>query len=170
MIDVSPHEVGGKLLGADRWNFIVPTVAGLATKKRDLLRGGVTVVVNSAISWTKGNRADVWATDVVAAKVGTFPPGLAVWGPPESEAAFLAAGIPFVVMPPNAVMGPGNVPREADAFFKALAFACEALKARRVRVFGAGGWTDKPRRWRRWALARLVREAGRHNIEIERVG
>ena len=155
--------------GADRWNFLLPTKRGLATPRRELLPGAVTVVVNGAIAWTKQNRAEVWATDTVASQVGRFPPGLNVWGPLESAPAFKAACIPFVPLKPNAVMGPGNVPRAADAFFLSLAFALENLGAKRVRVFGSRDWNRPDVRWKRWALARIQRLAGAQGIEVERV-
>jgi len=127
------------------------------------------VVVNGAIVWTKQNRAEVWATDTVASQVAKFPPGLSVWGPLESAPAFKAACIPFVPLKPNAVMGPGSVPRPADAFFLSLAFALENLGAKRVRVFGAKDWNRPDVRWKRYALARIQRLAGAQGIEIERV-
>ena len=164
-----PERFAGLSLGADRWNLILPTMQGMRTPRRDLLRGGVTVVVEQAIQWCRENRADVWATDTVARVVGKFPPGLSVWGPPESAPAFHAKHIPFVPLKPNAVIGPGQVPRPADAFFKALAFACENLKAKKVRVFGLSGLQKPEIRWRRWAFARLQREAGAMGIELERV-
>lgn len=157
------------VLGADRWNFILPTERGLATRRAELLPGAVTVVVNGALVWCKTNRADVWATDTVASKVNKFPPGLNVWGPPSSEVAFRAKSIPFVPLQPNAVMGPGQVPREADAFFKAMDLACTSLGAKRIRVFGALDWRRPDVRWKRWALAHCIRKAGAHGIEIERV-
>lgn len=157
------------VLGASFWSFILPTERGLATPRRELLPDSVVVVVNGAIAWTKNNRADVWATDSIASVVDRFPPGLNVWGPLQSKAAFDRAAIPFVPLRPNAVMGPFGVPRPADAFFLSLAFAMEALGAKRVRVFGAKDWNRPDVRWRRWALARLMREAGAQGIEIERV-
>jgi len=159
----------GLVLGADRFNFILPTKRGLETTRRELLPEAVTVVVNGAIHWCKGNRADVWATDGVWRQVAKFPPGLNVWGLPVSEPAFRQAGVPFVALKPNAIMGPFGVPREADAFFLAMDLACDQLHAKRVRVFGAKDWNRQDVRWKRWALARCMRVAGEQGIEIERV-
>lgn len=156
--------------GYDRWNFLLPTLEGLSARRVDLLRGGLTVVVNETIGWTKRNRADVWATDMVVSRVGKFPPGLVVWGPPESRAAFLTAGLQYHILEPNAVLGPGSVPRPADAFFLALDLVCTRLGAKKVRVVGARGWTKPEVRWKRWALAKAMRTAGEHGIEIERLG
>jgi hypothetical protein len=108
-------------------------------------------------------------TDTIAREVRKFPPGLNVWGPPSSEQAFRLAGVPFVPLAPNSIMGPFGVPRSADAFFLALDFACEHLGAKRVRVFGARDWNRPDVRWKRWALAEAMRVAGKHGIEIERV-
>lgn len=160
---------GGLLLGAERWNFILPTKQGLETPKRELLLSSVTVVVNGAIEWCKGHHADVWAMDNVVTKINKFPPGLAVWGPLRSAAAFRVRAIPFHPLQPNMVIGPGEVPREADAFFLALAYALEHLRAKQVRVFGAFGWQRADVRWKRYALAKLMRKAGEQGIEIERV-
>lgn len=158
-----------RVLGADLWSFILPTPRGLATLRRELLPGSVIVVVNGAIVWCKQNRADVWASDMAASKVNKFPPGLNVWGLPSSEPAFRAKGIPFVPLPPGAVMGPFGAPREADAFFRALDLACSRLHAKRVRVFGAQDWNRPDVRWKRNALAKAMRIAGAAGIEIERV-
>ena len=156
-------------LGAERWNFLLSTPQGIATPRRELLKGAVTVVVEGAIVWCKQNRADVWSTSRFVSEVKGFPPGLSVWGDPASALAFHAKGIPFVPMKPNAILGPGLVPRPADAFFKALAFACENLKAKKVRVFGLSGLQRCESRWKRWSFARLQREAGALGIELERV-
>lgn len=153
-------------IGADRWNFILdPTMA----RRSELLRDAVTVVVEGGIWWTKGNRADVYATASVAEVVEKFPPSLVVWAPLESGPAWRAAGIQWHPLQFGAVMGPYGVPRHGGAFFAALDLACERLGAKQVRVFGASSWARGPQRWKRWALANCMRLGGAAGVAIERV-
>ncbi len=158
-----------QIYAAHSWNFILPTQRGLGTARRELLPDGVIVVVNGAIEWTRKNHADIWATDAIAREVGRFPPRLSVWGPVESMPAFRRAAIPFLPMPTNVVIGPKGVPREADAFFKALGLAIDHMQAKLVRVFGSFDWRRADVRWKRAGLARMIQEAGKSGVEIQRV-
>jgi hypothetical protein len=127
----------------------------------------VTVVCEGAIQWCKKNRADVWATERRTERVAKFPPGLVVWGPAVDAPVWLAAGIQFHPLPEGLVVGPGSVPRPADAFFRALELACETCHAKTVRVFGCEGWRGESR-WKRMALGVIWRQASAHGIEIQR--
>jgi hypothetical protein len=155
-------------VGHDRFNLIVGTPEGIATRSRDLLPDAITVVVEGAIAWCKKNRADIWAyADQPVRRVAAFPASLVVWGLPGDERVWLAAGVQFHALPDGSIMGDQGIPRPADAFFRALELACETCHAKTVRVFGCEGWKGDDR-WKRSALGKLWRDASAHGVEIQR--
>lgn len=140
----------------------------MRTTKLDLLPDSIVVVCERSIAWCRSHHADVWSTAQRTTAVKSFPPGLVVWADPLDEIVWLAAKVQFHALPQGSVMGPGGVPRPADAFFRALHVAC-SIGAKTVRVFGCEGWKGDER-WKRNALARLWLAGQTAGVDVQRPG